>query len=132
MRSALFCFALLAGAGCGSSQPTVNNSQDPEAYARDVKQLVYDVVESAPQSREPADQIALVVTELEQTDRPRGNYANTYTQLLTTAKEIQAECEKSGGKPSNLPTRLAQLKKIAQALPGDVKANKAEKKPADD
>jgi seryl-tRNA synthetase len=121
MRHLLLCVSLLLIGGCG--KPLVDNSQDPEAYARDVKQLVFNEVASAAKSREPADQMVSVINELQQTDRPRGSYQATYDQLLKKAQEIQAECQKAGkGKPANLTTRLDELKKLAQSLPGDVKA----------
>ncbi len=117
MRYPLLCLAVLVAAGC--AKPPVDNSQDPDAYARDVKQLVLTQVGAASKSREPADQIATVVTELQQTDRPRGKYQDTYDTLLTLAQGIKADCEKAKGRPDNLTARLDEMKKLAQSLPGE-------------
>ena len=126
MRSALFCLALLASAGCGPSAPTgVNDSEDPEVYAKYVKQIVYNMSESVPRSGEPWAVIGNLVDELENPSRPQGNYAGIYQQLLTVAKEIQKDSQKAGGRPGNLGSRLAELKKIADGLPGEVKAFKS-------
>jgi hypothetical protein len=117
MRRLLFGFALLLLVGC---KPTVNHSQDPEAYAKDVKQIVYNQVASAAKSREPADQMQSIITELEQKDRPHGNYKGTYAELLSTAREIHADAKKVDGRPSNLMPRLNKLKQTAESLPGQV------------
>ena len=121
MRHSLcFCFTLLLAVGCGDSKSKVDNSQDPEAYARDVKQLVLDHVAIAAKSREPADQMAVIIAELEQRDRPLGSYQPTYEKLLTAAREIHAESKKANGRPGNLNARLNQLRKMAESLPGQV------------
>lgn len=134
MRIALFGLLLVAGTtGCGPAKPSVDNSQDPEAYARDVKNLAFNAAESAAKSREPADDLLQLTSELEQQDRPRGSYGNVYEKLLKTANDIKTDCQKqAGGRPANLPSRLAELKKIAQELPGEVKLAKPEGRGSND
>jgi hypothetical protein len=119
MRHLFFCSAILAATGC-AGKPPVDNSQDPDAYARDVKQIVFTQVAAASKSREPADQVATIVAELQQTDRPRAKYEGTYDKLLTLARAIKADCEKAKGRPDNLAARLNELKATAQTLPGEV------------
>ncbi len=135
MRYALLCFAIAWVCGCGGTKSTVDNSQDPDAYARDVKQLVFTQVSEAAKSREPADQMATVIAELEQVDRPQGSHKATYASILSTAKEIEADCKKANGRPANLTAQLAKLKKLSDALPGtiDTKVSGAStKQPKDD
>ncbi len=114
--------ALCVVAGCGPEElPYNDTSQDPEAYAQNVKLLVVRSVESARTSREPAEDIRPIIEELEQTDRPHGSYAATYAEILNIARPLVEEMEKAGGnRPPGMDQKLNELMKIAGALPGEV------------
>lgn len=121
----LVFLAALVGCGGGSDLPYTDHSKDPEAYARNVKALVLGVAADAKTSREPADDLASIVTELEQKDRPRGSYGPIYDELLTNARTLQEECARASGRPSGLDRRLDELAKIAQQLPGEATVGRA-------
>jgi hypothetical protein len=119
-----FLVATLALSGCGPAErPFTDNSKDPELYALEVKRIALNAVQTARRSREPADQIQTLVTELESLEsnsRPVGSYKPIYDELLATAKPLLEDCKKANGKPANLTSRLDELKKIAEKLPGEV------------
>ena len=132
-RLLVFLLASLVLPGCGSGErPFTDNSKDPDLYARDVKQIALDAVQTARRSREPADQIQTLVNELEgqeTNNRPLGSYKPIYTELLTAAKQLLDECKKANGRPANLPARLDALKQTAEKLPGQVQLGREEPKP---
>ncbi|QDU19471.1 hypothetical protein [Urbifossiella limnaea] len=122
--------------GCGSSEkPYTDNSKDPDLYAQDVKQIAVDAIQRARRSREPADQLQTIVTEIEgqsANNRPVGSHQPVYTELLTAAKQLQGDCNKANGRPADLSTRLDGLKKIADKLPGQVQLGRGEEPKAKD
>jgi hypothetical protein len=139
--ASLFLASLLLP-GCGKSErPFTDNSKDPDLYAQDVKQIVLDAVQRARGSREPADQLQTIVTEIESqpvNNRPVGSHKPVYDELLASAKALMADCQKAGGRPADLSSRLDALKKIAEKLPGqvqlgrDVEPKAAKKTPLND
>ncbi|MFO0797454.1 MAG: hypothetical protein U0804_08240 [Gemmataceae bacterium] len=126
--------------GCGPSEkPYTDNSKDPELYAQDVKQIAMDAIQRARRSREPADQLLTLATEIEGqggNNRPVGQYQPVYAELLGATKSLMDDCRKSNGRPGDLSTRLDSLKKIAEKLPGQVQTGgedaKAKKDPNKD
>jgi hypothetical protein len=114
----------LALSGCGPSEPPfTDNSKDADLYAADVKQIALDAVQRARRSREPADQIQTLVSELENQEsnsRPVGPHKAIYSELLNLSKEFIKECNSGGGKPANVGPRLDSLAKLAERLPGQV------------
>jgi len=125
-------FVLFAVLGCRTAErPFTDNSKDPELYAQDVKQIAHDAIQRARQSREPADQLQTLVTELEgqeSNSRPVGSHKPTYAELLTATKQLIEECKKANGKPANLSARLDALKLVADKLPGQVQVGREEPK----
>ena len=118
----VFCLGSLVSSGCGQSErPFTDNSQDADLYAQDVKQIALDAIQRAKRSREPADQMQTIITELEgqvANSRPVGAHKPIYAELLTAAKQISEDCKKANGKPADLMPRLDSLKLIAEKLPG--------------
>ncbi len=114
----------LTVSACGPAEaPYTDNSRDADLYATDVKQIAMDAIQRAKKSREPADQIQTLVSEIEgqgANNRPVGSHKATYDELLKLAKEFISECNAAGGKPANLTVRLDVLMKIAERLPGQV------------
>ena len=114
--------ALIALAGCQTSErPSKNDSQDPEVYARDVKKIAFGAVQGAKKSREPADSLAGLVTELSEQGnihRPIGSYGPIYAELLALSKSLLADCQAANGKPSDLAPRLNAIQTVAEKLPG--------------
>lgn len=108
-------------AGCGGELPYTDASRDPEAYAASVKKLVLGNIAAARTSKEPADQLAPIVAELENNPkRPKGGYAETYEQLLTSSRQLLEECQRMDGRPKDLDSRLTKLAALADSLPGSV------------
>ena len=109
---------------CGPAEaPYTDNSKDADLYAQDVKQIAVDAIQRAKKSREPADQIQTLVSEIEcqsATNRPVGSHKATDDELLKLAKEFISECKAAGGKPANMAARLDSMAKIADRLPGKV------------
>src|SRR4051812_41114071 len=89
--------------GCGSGgRPYTDNSRDADLYAQDVKTIALGAVQRAKRSREPADQIRVLVTEIQDQEsnrRPVGSHKPIYTELLATARTLMEDCEKANGKP---------------------------------
>lgn len=114
----------LALSACGQSEPPyTDNSKDADMYAQDVKQIAMDAIQRAKKSREPADQIQTLVSEIESqaaNHRPVGSHKATYDELLTLAKEFVGECKAASGKPANMSARLDAMTKVADRLPGKV------------
>ena len=110
--------------GCGTTErPFADNSKDADLYALDVKQIAFGTVARGKRSRETADQIQVLVTELESlasNHRPIGTHAPIYADLLSAAKPLLEDCKKANAKPANLVSRLDALKLIAEKLPGQV------------
>lgn len=112
--------SLLFLPACGSNElPYTDNSQDPEAYARDVKTLVAQSVRQAKTSTEPLELLTLVLSELKKTDRPAGKYKPTYEELRKNLEAMITEFEQVGKRPKNFAERLDDLVKLIQLLPGD-------------
>lgn len=124
----LLVIALLCLVGCNSEAPYTDNSRDAAAYALDVKRVVLEHVDTARKSAEPGDQVSTIVTELKQSkDRPVGEHAAVYAELLTKSEALLKECQAaSNGKPATLAKGLDELAKIAQGLPGEVVLTKRE------
>lgn len=122
LRMMILLTAVMTCAGCGRTErPYTNHSQDPQAYALDVKTLVLDHVMIARKSREPADQVRLIVMELEDSPkRPVGEFNQTYAEMLTAAQSLLADCEQADGRPNGLEKRLDELAAMAESLPGSV------------
>ena len=129
----VFFLASLASSGCGQTErPFTDNSNDADLYAQDVKQIALDAIQRARRSREPADQVQTLVSELEgqsANNRPIGAHKPIYAELLTAAKQLAEECKKANGKPADLPSRLDSLKQIAEKLPGQAQLGREEPKP---
>lgn len=124
MTNKLLCryllFTLFFSAACGPKElPYTDNSQDPDAYARDVKTLVVNSARQARSSSEPLDLLTLVLSELKKSDRPVGKFRPTYDELRNSVEILVAEFERLGKRPANFAERLDELIKMAQALPGD-------------
>lgn len=127
MRQLLFCLSLslftlaVVGCGGGESLPYTDNSQDPEAYAKDVKLITIQAARGARASSEPVDSLDPLVRELEKSEtRPVGSYQSTYAEVLALAKEARDACAAAGGKPSGLEGMLKKLEKSVESLPGEV------------
>lgn len=123
MLGGLSLCLLLVCAGCGKTpeRPFTDNSKDPQSYAADVKALIIDHVALAKKSKEPADEMQIVVNFLgERSSRPQGEFADTYAKLYDLAEQIHAACEAAGGKPSGLDQQLQELLTMAETLPGTV------------
>lgn len=108
--------------GCSrDSRPYEDHSRDARRYALNLKQMVYDVVKDAVTAREPADIIWPLVLELEQNDRPRGEFAEIMDQLRQNVTDLHISCEKTpNGRPADLQIRLQHLIALAEKLPGEV------------
>lgn len=120
-----FFFAPLLLSGCGSPErPFTDNSKDADLYATDVKQIALSTVTRAKRSKEPGDQIQVLVNEIESqasNNRPVGPHKPIYDELLSLAKPLVEDCKKAGaGKPANLNAKLDALKAVADKLPGQV------------
>lgn len=101
--------------------PFTDHSRDAQAYATDVKTLVIDHVNLARRSKEPADQVRLIVNELEDfSNRPFGEFKEVYSQLLEESQSILSACEAVDGRPNGLEKQLESLLAIAEKLPGTV------------
>jgi hypothetical protein len=128
LRLLPFLLLTLAIPACGPSEaPYTDNSKDPDLYAQDVKQIAMDAIQRAKKSREPADQIQTLVSELESqqsNSRPVGSHKAIYDELLGLAKEFVSACNASGGKPANMTARLDAMTKVAERLPGKVQLGK--------
>jgi hypothetical protein len=122
MKRIAVCLLILFVAGCGrSSMPYTDHSRDATAYAKDVKELVIDHVQLAKKSREPADMLAPIVSELEQMrERPTGEHKSIYEELLETARQLLEACQQVDGRPPGLEKQLDQLVAMVDRLPGEV------------
>jgi len=112
--------------GCGSGESTVpftDDSKDADAYALSVKQAVADQVASAATSSEPADQVSVLVSLLEDKgNRPAGPHEAIYGEILTAAQMLTVECQAApNGRPDGLDKSLEDLAAISNKLPGTVK-----------
>jgi hypothetical protein len=124
-RFSILCslLALVSLSGCGPKElPYTDNSQDPLAYARDIKQLVVSAARRAKGSSEPVDFLSPALLELKRTDRPVGEFRSVYQELQKRLDQLVRECEQAGGKAPNLSAQLDELIKLAQKLPGDAPA----------
>jgi hypothetical protein len=109
--------AMMLLAGCRSEAPYTDNSQDPLAYARDIKAQVQSAARNAKSSNEPVDYLAPVLLELKRTDRPLGSFGGVYTDLRSRLEKLVEDCERTGRGTPNLSSRLDELIKVAQTLP---------------
>lgn len=113
----------VALAGCGPAElPYTDNSQDPLAYARDVKVQVMSAARNAKSSNEPVDYLAPVLLELKRTDRPLGESRAVYADLRARVEQLVADCERTGRGAPNLGARLEELVEVAHTLPGEAPA----------
>lgn len=122
---ALFGFII----GCGSEgRPFEDHSRDPERYAKTVKDLVMVQLAEAMRSKEPEDELDVIVQELSNnSDKPTGSYSGIYDRILAAATELKSACESAPkGRPSNLKSKLDEIKKIAEELPGEVREVRAD------
>ena len=114
-----FAVALVL-AGCGPAElPYTDNSQDSLAYARDVKAQVTSAARHARSSNEPVDYLAPVLLELKRTDRPLGASSAVYGDLRARVEQLVADCERAGRGAPNLSSRLDELIKVVNTLPGE-------------
>jgi hypothetical protein len=115
----LFAIAIC---GCGGAEaPYTDTSQDSAAYAKNVKELAIVCASEAKKSPEPADSISPLVEELKQTDRPHGEHAAKYAEMLVIAEAIVAEGNPSSGKATSTQLqKIDELAKLAEGLPGEV------------
>lgn len=125
----LFSFCLLMSLfGCGgggSSVPYTDTSKDESVYAGNVKQLVLGTVNAAKNSNEPGDLLLVIVSELEQTDRPRGKFDSVYKEILSKTQALIEEANRSGSKPAGLAKQLDELAKLAEDLPDGIASKPA-------
>jgi hypothetical protein len=114
-------FALAAAlAGCGPSEiPYTDNSQDPAAYARDIKAQINSAVRNARSSNEPVDHLEPLLLELKRSDRPLGESRSVYEDLRARVEQLVADCKRQGRGAPNLSGRLDELLKVAKTLPGE-------------
>jgi ABC-type branched-subunit amino acid transport system substrate-binding protein len=108
--------------GCGGAEaPYTDTSQDSAAYAKNVKELAIVCASEAKNSPEPADSISPLVEELKQTDRPHGEHAAKYSEMLVVAEAIVAEGNPTSGKATTTQLqKIDELAKLAEGLPGEV------------
>jgi hypothetical protein len=107
-------------AGCGPAEaPYTDNSQDPLAYARDVKAQVQSAVRQAKSASEPLDFLDPLLTELKRTDRPLGDSRAIYDDLRKRVEQLVTDCKTAGRSAPNLAGRLDEVLKVARTLPGD-------------
>jgi hypothetical protein len=112
--------AIAVWAGCGPAEPPfTDNSQDPLAYARDVKAQILSAARQAKTSSEPVDFLDPVLVELKRTDRPLGDSRAVYDDLRTRVEQLVADCKRAGRAAPNLSGRLDELVRVAQTLPGE-------------
>lgn len=124
VRSVIACFLLFGVVGCGggSSVPYTDNSQDPEALARNIKELIVNSVADARTSKEPQDHLRNIVSAVSPgTNKPMGSYEGTYAQIRESAEQLMEACERANGPTSDLRVKLDELLKLADGLPGDFK-----------
>jgi hypothetical protein len=101
--------------------PYTDHSRDPQAYARDVKELVLLHAAEAKRSNEPGDDIRPVVDYLNSNGRrPTAEHQETYEALLAKAQDILEQCDAVGGRPAALESALDELVRLAESLPGEV------------
>jgi hypothetical protein len=107
--------------GCArETRPFEDHSRDAQRYAATVKQMVFQAAQDAVRSPEPADVLLPLVQELEQTDRPRGEFRSIFEELHRRVQEAYQTCQAAGGRPPNFESHLRSLLEIAYQLPGDV------------
>jgi len=118
------CTAVLFLLGCGgggSSVPYTDHSRDPEAFAKTTKQMIFDVIDDARNSREPAESLEAIVDKFEgRFDQlPVGDYRPIYEEIHALATELYEACEAIDGPTPDLNARLAEMQTMAEKLPGD-------------
>ena len=118
------CVTILLAIGCGGGNgvPYTDHSRDPEAFAVTTKQMVFDAVEDARRSPEPAESLDGIVAAFEgRLDRlPVGDYRPIYEELLSVASDLYEEAERIDGRPADLDERLSRMVAIVEELPGDI------------
>ncbi len=115
---ALLCFS--QGGCSGDPRAYEDHSRDAMRYAVTLKQMVYEVVNEAIRAPDPGDIIWPLVLELEQKDRPRGDFAQVVDELHQEASQLHASCQQApSGRPADLESRLRRLLALAEKLPGE-------------
>jgi hypothetical protein len=121
MMRVFICAALFSVVlGCGGAErPYTDNSKDATAFATSVKQVVLSAVEELKTSKQPADTLNTIVLMLGELDvAPTGEYLGTYQQLHSVASDLLSKSE--SGRPSDMQSKLGEITKLANSLPGDV------------
>jgi len=125
----LIVVVLAMSTGCESEPPFVDNSVDPGAFALDVKEVILNHSSIARTSAEPADSVSVIEESVSNLDgSPTGDHRSTFEKILSTSKGLLKECQSSARNPPSLHAKLDELVKLAQTLPGDVKAGSRQKK----
>lgn len=102
---------------CGRKElPYTDNSKDTQLYAQNVRALVLELAQAARNSSEPRVQMNLIVKELSQTDRPIGDYRQTYSDMLAVSQKAMDRCPPSGGR-AQIGKELDELVTLARRLP---------------
>lgn len=110
-----------AAIGCSASSTLeyTDHSQDPERFARLVKQTVVEVVADARKSIEPYDEIRLIAQSVDGDNKPIGPYGDVYDRLRSLADELADACELADGPTADMNRKLDELLAIADELPGE-------------
>lgn len=104
------------------------HNRDPALFSLDVKRLVLNQVEEAKRAKYPADEIDVILAELENLEsRPVGDFLDIYQQLKGTLTELHAKCEAADGRPSDLSRELEEIVQLVNQLPGDVIVDKRDR-----
>lgn len=120
----MFLFALW---GCDRVDDPGHN-RDPSLFSLDVKRLALNQVEEAKRSKDPADEIDVILAALENLEsRPVGDFLGIYQQLKDKLTELHAKCEAADGRPSDLSSGLEEILQLVNQLPGEVTVDKRDR-----
>jgi len=128
MKYPAILLLLVALMGCGGAElEYTDHSQDPEAFALMIKRVTLNMLEEAESTREPADPLSGIVSTLDRAlSNPRtpvGDYQQVYQEILDTTRPVYEACDAADGRTPDLKARLADIKSIAEQLPGEVKTD---------